>query len=341
MNASHPSSRRTGFFRRRAVTLTVAALVAVALLTGLGLVISAVGGRDGSSSSSSSNAAGSAGSESSGTAGTATAPRAADSAAAPAAGGDASSGTGSGTLTSVPAAQNRVVQTGQLSLDVAKGKVASTLDRLNGIASGAGGFLSSSKLSSFGLDSEAASPSGTSTLRVPTAKYDGVVAQVRRLGTVTSLSSSATDVTAEYVDRDARIRALQDTRSTLLTLLSQATSIGDTLAVQQQIQPVQQQIEQLQGQQRVLASQSDLATLAVTVGELNAPVRATEAKHKRSGFAAAWHRTATGFNVGLQALITVLGPLLLILLVGGALVFGVRTALRRRLRRRLPGTLSE
>ncbi len=329
----HPGS----FLRERGVLIAVAVVVVLALLTGLGVLISGVGGRDDGSSSSSSPAAGGGASGTSGGGSASSADAAAAPAAGPSAAASAAPSGAGGTLVSVPGIPSRIVQTGQLTLEVGKGKVQPTLDRLNGIATGAGGFLSSAR-----SDAGVGSPSGSSTLRVPTARYDAVVAQVRKLGTVTGLTSAAKDVTADYVDLGARISALEDTRATFLTLLSRADTIGDTLAVQQQIQPVQQQIEQLQGQQRLLANRSDLATLAVTVSEADAIVRTTEkSDSRRTGFAAAWHRTTTGFNVGLQALITILGPLLLVVLVGGAVTLGVRGLLRLRMRRRAPRPLSE
>jgi hypothetical protein len=82
---------------------------------------------------------------------------------------------------------------------------------------------------------------------------------------------SAQDVTGEYVDLGARIKALQETRATYVRILAKATSIDDTLAVQQQITSVQTQIDQLQGQQQVLADRSDLATLIVVIAEPDAP----------------------------------------------------------------------
>ena len=224
-----------------------------------------------------------------------------------------------------------MVQTGQVSLEVSRGKVQPALDRLSTIATGAGGFLSASR-----VDTGSDSPSGTSTLRVPVDHFASVLGQVRRIGHVTSTSTQAQDVTAEYVDLGARINALEQTRATFLTLLSKATTIGDTLAVQQQIQPVQTQIEQLQGQQKVLADTSDLATLAVSVSQAGAPAP-LPASHHRAGFSKAFHDAVHGFNTGLQAIITVAGPLLLVLAVLAILallsLLGYRTVRRRGLER--------
>lgn len=292
--------------RRRALQVAgIAATVAV-LLVALGLAITTGRGP---------NAASSAQSDATGAGG-------ARSAAPGTAGATGSAGT-SGTTGSGRTA--RVVQTGQVSLEVGSGKVQPALDRLGAIATSVGGYLSESR-----VDSGTGTPSGTSTLRVPVASFAGVLSQVRRIGHVTSTSTQARDVTAEYVDVAARISALEQTRATFLTLLSKAATIGDTLAVQQQIQPVQTHIEQLQGQQKLLADTSDLATLAVSVSQAGAaPAPAT---HRSAGFAKALHQAVHGFNTGLQAIITVAGPLLLAVLVLGVLALigrlGYRTVRR-------------
>jgi hypothetical protein len=296
---------------KRVLRITGAAAAGAVLLTALGFGIASTSSR--SSSSSSTSAAG----------GVASAP--ARSSAATSGGGssapklpgtalqDAGGLNKSLSRNALPAqAAARVIQTGQIALQVQHGQVRSALDRLGAIATGAGGFLSDSR-----EDEGTGTPSGTSTLRVPVADFPAVVAQVRKVGRVTSSSSSARDVTSQYVDLSARINALQQTRSTYLTLLSKATTIGDTLTVQQQIQQVQTQIEQLQGQQKVLVDSSDLATLAVSVSEAGAVPPPVPTHQSPSGFGHALHRAVAGFNHGLQAIITVAGPLLLVLLVLG------------------------
>jgi hypothetical protein len=297
--------------------------VAVAVLVALGVLISHAGGRSDSSASSSSSAA------SSGVSNGAAPARPADAVAgkttesqpqalASMAAGGATSATSGTPATTVAGQAARVVQTGQLALEVKRGLVRTTLDKLGSIADGAGGFVSQSR-----ADDTSDTPSGTTTLRIPVAGFSGVTAQVRKLGTITSASSSARDVTAQYVDLTARISALQQTRDAFYTLLTKANTIGDTLAVQQQITTVQTQLEQLQGQQKVLGDSSDLATLSVSVTQKGTPVVATE-KHTQGGFSKALHQAGHAFNTGLQGVITALGPVLLVLIVLGILAgFGL------------------
>jgi hypothetical protein len=218
-----------------------------------------------------------------------------------------------------------VVQTAQLALQVPPGKVPAALDRLANIPTGLGGYVAESR-----SDEGVAPATGTITLRVPVTAYPTASAQARAVGHVTGGSSQAQDVTGQYVDLGARISALQQTRATYLTLLSKANSIGDTLAVQQQIQDVQTQIEQLQGQQKLLADTSDLATIAVTVSETGA-VRS--GPPSTSGFGSAFHHAVSGFTTGLKALIAISGPLLFGLLIVAFVVLLAR-GLYRTLRRR-------
>jgi hypothetical protein len=225
-----------------------------------------------------------------------------------ASGGSSASGSSTRSTDSVgvSATATRVVRTGQLSLKVSS--VLTAVDRLTALATAAGGYVQDSVTT-------ADSPAATAdiTLRVPAARFDGTVAEAQRLGKTRSLTTSATDVTGRYVDLVARATALRQTRSTYLTILSRATTIGATLSVQQRIDDVQQQLDRLEGQRQVLASQSNDATLAVS---LNQPtIVAHPAPRVRTGIGAAWHRSIHRFSVGFDGVVGLLGPLALALLL--------------------------
>ncbi|MHB8451149.1 MAG: DUF4349 domain-containing protein [Mycobacteriales bacterium] len=227
-------------------------------------------------------------------------------------GGSTGSSGGAGVSGIPNAVGNRVVETGAVTLAVPSSSVQDALARLGTLATAEGGFVAASQSQ---LDTTA--PSGTVTLRVPVGTFQTVLTTVGQYGKVTSEQVSGQDVTSQYVDLTARIAALQTSRSTYLQIETRATTIGDILAVQQQIDSVQQQLEQLQGQQRVLADQSDYATLTVSVttsGGLPHPGPAT------SGLSGALHRAVGSFVRGVEDIIAALGPLLLVALVGLALV---------------------
>jgi Domain of unknown function (DUF4349) len=232
------------------------------------------------------------------------------------AGAAASSGSGgsSGSAGSAQSADSvgtsatatRVVRTGQLSLRVSS--VLTAADRLTALAGAAGGYVQNSVTT-------AGSPAATAeiTLRVPAARFDATVGQAQRLGKTRSLTTSSTDVTGRYVDLVARATALRQTRSTYLTILSKATTIGATLSVQQRVDDVQQQLDRLEGQRQVLASQSNDATLEVSLNQRAVVVHAAPPVH--TGIGAAWHRSIHRFSVGFDGIVGILGPLALAVLL--------------------------
>jgi Domain of unknown function (DUF4349) len=206
----------------------------------------------------------------------------------------------------------KVEKTGSVDLTIGRGKLASTLTRLTDLAVATGGFVANTTTQAGGGSSDTPS-TGSVTLQVPQASFDAVVAEVQTFGKVTSLTTKGTDVTGQYVDLQARITALQASRGQYLTIMSKASSIGDILAVQNQLDSLQSQIEQLQGQLQVLDSQTTYGTLAVSVSESGThPAPVPQAP---SGISSAWHGAVSGFAAAFDGLVRATGPLLFVILL--------------------------
>ncbi|MDT3445397.1 DUF4349 domain-containing protein [Pseudofrankia sp. BMG5.37] len=226
-------------------------------------------------------------------------------------------------------AEPRIVWTGSMSVEVPAGTVEPAIRKIANVATGLGGYLADSQVSGTATATDDARQSATITLRVPAGSFTKLQDAVGGAGTVLTSTMSSKDVTAEYVDLEARLSALGTSRTTYLTLLGKATTVGEILQVQQQIDGVQTQIEQLEGQRKVLADQSDLATLTINLAEKGA--QSGEPKGE-NGFLhalrAAWH----DFVAGLENIISALGVIALIILVVAVLylLYRLPRALRRR-----------
>ncbi len=229
----------------------------------------------------------------------------------------------------------RIEQTGSLSLTVPKGSLSRTMTQLNFLAGAYNGFVSNSTTQS-GPVAENGAPSGSITLEVPVASFSDVLKKAQALGKTVSLTTKATDVTAQYVDLQSRIAALQASRQQYLTIMAKATSIGDVLAVQAQLDTIDSQIQQLQGQLNVLSSETDYSSLTVTATE-GIPVvhHHPVPRPHRSGLATAWSNSVHGFVDGVEGLIRLAGPALFILLCGAVVLVGGRLGWRRYQRHRL------
>ncbi len=229
--------------------------------------------------------------------------------------------------TPAPGVPTRVVKTGSVDLQVAKGRVSPTVDQVTALAAGLGGYVADAKTAE-----ASGSPTGDLTLRVPADQFESLLSRVRALGKPTSVSTSGQDVTAAYVDLDARIQVLQGTRTQYLQILAKATAIGDILSVEQQLSALQTQIEQLQGQQKVLADQTSFGTLSVHLSESGSSAGAIPPPP--GGFSKAWAHARHSFASGVEAVIGASGGIVVFLIcAAGLLLLGRLTwpVIRRRL----------
>ena len=225
----------------------------------------------------------------------------------------------------------KVESTGSITLTIGDGRLQSVLAKLTALAVGAGGFVANTQ-DQVGAGGSGTPSSGTIVLRIPEPAFATTVSQVQQAGHATSVSTTSTDVTGQYVDLQARVTALEASRQQYLTIMAQATSIGDILSVQSQLNTLQSQIEQLQGQLSVLNDETTYGTLTVSLVE--AGKRPIPPVPPRTGLDKAWHDGIGGFVSGFEWLLRIAGTTLFVLLCLAALVVLGRWgwgATRRRL----------
>jgi Domain of unknown function (DUF4349) len=217
---------------------------------------------------------------------------------------------------------SRIEQSGTLTLTVRRGSVSRTVSALSALAGANGGFVANSQ-----TNSGANVPGGSVTLEVPVDSFATVLKQAEGLGRASGVSTKATDVTGQYVDLQARIGALQSSRQQYLTIMTRATTIGDVLSVQEQIDTIQSQIEQLQGQLQVLTNETAYSTLTATVNPTSPPPPPSPVPE--SGLVQAWHQSVGGFVDGVDGVVRLTGPTLFALVCFAGVLVGGRLLWRR------------
>ena len=154
-------------------------------------------------------------------------------------------------------ADQRIIKTGEISLEVPD--VMSALARVRAMALELGGYVGGSQA---GTRDEPA----TLTLRIPADTFEEALKRLHDLdGDVLVEATNEQDVTSTVVDLEARIANLQASEEQYRMLLGQAVKIEDILAVQTRLDDVRGQIEQLQAQHKELSGLADLSTLRVTL----------------------------------------------------------------------------
>lgn len=154
-----------------------------------------------------------------------------------------------------------IVTNGSMQLVVADpGGVA---DRLIGAITDAGGRVDSRSERSGA--SAGSPPMIAMVLRIPADKLDGILADAKKLGTVSSMSVSHTDVTTQRVDLDARIAALQTSVKRLLELMGRAGTVADLLAAESSLTQRQAELDSLAAQRTTLHDEVSYATISVNI----------------------------------------------------------------------------
>jgi hypothetical protein len=216
----------------------------------------------------------------------------------------------------------RIIKTASISLEIKDQTFEQRTQDATLVASRHGGFVTSSRTAG------EKHLSGTMVIRVPASQFEMALGELKALGKVTGEQIAGEDVTAQFVDLEARLRNWEAQETVLLKLMAKSTSVADSLKVEQSLQDVQLAIEEIRGQLRLITDQADMSTINVSMIE-----KAGLAQTKRANaFVRSWRRgvdatvavfTAIAIGLGFMA------PLLLI-----ALAVGLAWVVFRRLRPR-------
>ncbi len=137
-------------------------------------------------------------------------------------------------------------------------------------------------------------PSANLTIRVPAARLDELTQKVDGFSNITYRSETQQNVTLQYVDNEARIKALETEQERLLELLEKGDNLTDILEIENRLSEVRYQLESAASTLRALANQVDYATVTLDVRQVEVftPV-------EQPGY---WENIGSGFKSSLQSI---------------------------------------
>jgi hypothetical protein len=199
-----------------------------------------------------------------------------------------------------------VIRTANLEVEVDRDGLGGALDQATNVAVAYGGFVVSSS-----VQGEEAR-TGSLVIRIPAQSFDAAVTDLRRLGRIEEQRISSEEVGAEFIDLEARQRNLEAHERQILQLMREASTISETIRVQQVLERIQLEIERIEGRLRFLEDQTALATISLHLVEEGAPVAESQGVIAR-----AWDAAVEGFMAIIAALVVVLGYTAPIAIVAG------------------------
>jgi uncharacterized protein YceK/uncharacterized small protein (DUF1192 family) len=163
--------------------------------------------------------------------------------------------------TSQAAIDQQLIQTASIALRV--DDVAETATAITSYVNGIQGRIDSKN--EYRNPDSSAITSADFMIKVPSDKLDEALDRLKTFGDLEGFSTSATDVTLQVVDLDARIAALQNSISSLKKLLDNASNVSDLLAAEAALTQRQSELDGLTSQRNYLDDQIDLAAIWVSV----------------------------------------------------------------------------
>jgi hypothetical protein len=236
------------------------------------------------------------------------------------------------------ASSRKIIRNAELALEVDEPAKAEQL--AIEVTEHLGGFVVSSEARRLEDSSgESALSQVNMVLRVPSESFGAALGELRKLARIVVTDKvSAEDVTEQYMDVEAELRAKAALEAQFLDVLKQAKAVKDILEVQSHLAEVRTDIDKLEGRRRFLENQTALSTIQLHIDEHRPLVRSGAPSFAQS-FRDAW-ADMRNFSVALvNGAIRSLGFLIPLLVLVGLPLYGLILLvrhLRKRVRRATP-----
>ena len=160
-------------------------------------------------------------------------------------------------------ADRKIIRNAELDLESETPDEAQT--RITAIAEQMGGFVVESQQSSSDVRSSRRDIVSM-TIRVPAVKFSETLEAIRNAsGRVVVETVKGQDVTQEFIDIEARLKAQQALEAQFTEIMKRANTVEDALEVQRQLAQVRGEIEKIEGRKRFLENQSSLSTIKLRI----------------------------------------------------------------------------
>jgi Domain of unknown function (DUF4349) len=189
--------------------------------------------------------------------------------------------------------ERKIIRNGELTLEADLPEEAQRA--ISTIVESKGGFVIESQQSSSELRG-ATRDTVTMKVRVPAEKFNEAIDEIRKTGSRVIVETvKGQDVTEEFVDIEARLKAKKLLETQIMEIMKRSNSVEDALSVQKELGTVRGEIEQIEGRKRFLENQSSLSTITLRI---QTPTALTAGS---TGF---FYRLGEAFSTGYNAALT-------------------------------------
>lgn len=162
-----------------------------------------------------------------------------------------------------PVIERKIIRNADLTLEANSPEEAQ--QKISAIAESKKGFVIESTQSSSDVKTTTRD-TVTMTIRVPAEQFNAALDEIRQTSNRVIVETvKGEDVTEEFIDIEARLKAKRALEAQFLEIMKRANSVEDALNVQRELAEVRGEIEQIEGKKRFLENQSSLSTIKITL----------------------------------------------------------------------------
>jgi len=201
----------------------------------------------------------------------------------------------------------KIVKTGSITIE------STTFDKavatLTENLKKAGGYIENSSTSGNASNDKDSfkNRSAKFVLRIPKQNYEPFISDAGNIGNITHTSNTGEDVTSQYFDTEAHVKALQVKEERLLELLKKTGELKDILTLETELNNTRYQIESLTGNLKKWDSMVQYSTITVDIQEVE---KITPVKESTTTL---WDKVKNVFNDSLTVLVDILKGILIVL----------------------------
>ena len=165
------------------------------------------------------------------------------------------------TLRTQVAAERKIVRNAELNLEADSPEESQR--KITTLVESKGGFVVESQQSSSDVKTTTRDIV-TMTVRVPADKFAETLDEIRKTATRVIVETvKGEDVTEEFIDIEARLKAQKALEEQFMEIMKRANSVGEALSIQSQLANVRGEIEKVEGRKRFLENQASLSVIKI------------------------------------------------------------------------------
>ncbi len=129
-------------------------------------------------------------------------------------------------------------------------------------------------------------------VRIPTQNFQGIIEAISKdVSYFDTKRISARDVTKEFIDLEARLKAKKTLEARYLELLSKAKNVKEILEIERELSTIREEIEAKEGRLKYLKNQVSLSTLTIEFYKVTSESGVTVSYGSKM-----WNALKSGFN---------------------------------------------